>query len=159
VESDRISKWLSIGANLAVLASIVFLALEIRQNTEMTRAQITLGRSQNNIALADMQANSDYLPGIIAKAASGDELAPSERYRFNAHLRALLRMYDNDLQQYNQGLLGENIPRTIPRLINNWIVGNPYGRRYWERNKTSFSDEFVTLADSVIAENADAEAD
>jgi len=98
MDTDRVSRWLSIGANLAVLASIVFLALEIRQNTEMTRAQITPGRAQNNLALADMQFNSDYIPEILMKARDGEELTRTELYRYRTHLRAVLRAYDNDFQ-------------------------------------------------------------
>ncbi|MDH4021347.1 MAG: hypothetical protein OEU84_17275 [Xanthomonadales bacterium] len=154
MDSNRISHWLSIGANLAVLASIVFLALEIRQNTEMTRAQIILGRSQNNLALAESQFNSEYIPGIIVKVANGEELTPTEKYRYNAHIRAVLRVYDNDLQQYHQGLIGDHIPQTVRVLVERFIVSNPYGRDHWERSKSSYSNQFVKIAEDVIAEKA-----
>lgn len=159
MNSDKISRWLSIGANLAVLASIVFLALEIRQNTEMTRAQITLGRSQNNVALAESQFNSDYIPGIIVKVSNGEELTRTEQYRLNAHIRAVLRVYDNDLQQYHQGLLGDHIPQTVRVLVKRFIVNNPYGRDHWEASKTSYSDHFVEIAEEVIAEHAGVDTD
>jgi hypothetical protein len=159
MKTDRVGRWVSIAANLAVLASIVFLALEIRQNTEMTRAQITLGRSQNNLAIGEMQVNSDYLPDIMMKVARDEELTWTESYRYNAHLRVLLRIYDNDFQQYSQGLLGEHIARNIPRLIERFILGNPHGRDFWERNRTSFSDEFAEFVDSVLADGAGNNAD
>lgn len=155
MDTDRVSRWLSIGANLAVLASIVFLAVEIRQNTEMTRAQITLGRSQNNLNIASTQFNSDYIPEILVKVSDGEELTRTELYRYRTHLRALLRIYDNDLQQHNLGLLGDHIPRNLPRIIDRWIVRNPLGRDFWESNKGSFSNEFVEFADAVIAEKTE----
>lgn len=159
MDTDRVSRWLSIGANLAVLASIVFLAVEIRQNTEMTRAQITLGRSQNTLDLASAQFNSDYIPEILVKVSDGEDLTRTELYRYRTHLRALLRIYDNDLQQQNMGLLGDHISRNIPKIIDNWIVRNPLGRDFWARNKASFSDEFVEFVDAEIAEKAEAGAD
>jgi hypothetical protein len=76
-------------------------------------------------------------------------------YRYTTHIRAVLRAYDNDLQQYNQGLLGDHIPRNIPTIIDRFIVRSPQGREFWERNRGSFSDEFVELADAVIAEKAE----
>ena len=54
MDTERLSRWLTLGANLAVLASIVFLAIEIQQNTEMTRAQITQSRAETAISLAEM---------------------------------------------------------------------------------------------------------
>lgn len=152
MDSNRVSHWLSIGANLAVLASIVFLALEIRQNTEMTRAQITLGRSQNNVALAESQFNSEYIPGIIVKVANGEALTPTEEYRYHTHIRAVFRVYDNDLQQYHQGLLGDHIPATVRVLVERFIVNNPYGREHWKSAKSSYSKQFVQLAEDVISE-------
>ena len=152
MNTDRVSRWLTLGANLAVLASIVFLAIEIRQNTEMTRAQITQGRAENALYLADMQINSDYIPDIVVKVGNGEELTPAERFRYTVYLRATLRNQDNNIQQYNQGLLGEHIPRTISGVVHEILVGNPEGRAYWERSKIAYSDEFVEFVDSVIAE-------
>ena len=49
VNTDNLNRWLSLGANVAVVIGIVFLAIEIRQNTEMTRAQITQSRAETSI--------------------------------------------------------------------------------------------------------------
>ena len=157
MNSESLNRWISIGANLAVLGSIVFLGMEIRQNTEMTRAQITLGRSQNNLMLAESQFNSEYIPDIVLKSFRGEELTETELYRFNTHLRALLRSYDNDLQQFNQGLLGDHIPRSAEAIVRRFVVRNSLGREYWEANKASFSDEFLNLVDAVISDAANSE--
>ena len=52
MDEDKVNKWLTLGANIGVLIGIIFLAVEIRQNTEMTRAQITQSRADAAIALA-----------------------------------------------------------------------------------------------------------
>ena len=157
MDTDRLSRWLSIGANLAVLASIIFLAIEIRQNTEMTRAEITLGRSQNALALADMQFNSDYIPDIIVKTMNGEELTQVESYRYGTHLRALFRVQDNNFQQYKRGLLGDHVPRNIRLLVERFIVNKPIGTEWWTNTSQVFSDEFAEFVDAVISEASEGE--
>ena len=40
MESDRVNRWLTLGANIGVLVGIVLLIFELNQNREMMRAQI-----------------------------------------------------------------------------------------------------------------------
>ena len=40
MDSDRLQTWLTLGANIAVLVGIVFLAVEIRQNSEHLALQL-----------------------------------------------------------------------------------------------------------------------
>jgi len=152
MDADKINRWLTLGANLAVLASIVFLAVEIRQNTEMTRAQMTQGRTQNAMYLAEIIVSSEYIPDIYVKLDKGEELTPAEVIRFRVLLRALLRNQDNNIQQYNQGLLGDHMPRAVRAVVRSVIIDDPEGRAFWERGKQSFSDDFISFVDAIIAE-------
>ena len=40
MESDRLTRWLTIGANVGVLIGIVLLIAELAQNRDMMRAQV-----------------------------------------------------------------------------------------------------------------------
>ena len=41
MDSDRLNRWLSLGANVGVLVGIIFLAAEIRQNSNLARLQFS----------------------------------------------------------------------------------------------------------------------
>ncbi len=151
MDEDRVNKWLTLGANIGVLIGIIFLAVEIRQNTEMTRAQITQSRADAAIALASEYINSDYLPDVYAKFAHGEELTFQEASRYRVYLRAALRNHQNNYLQYRQGFLGEYIPRSTANAIRG-IASTPRGREYWARNKTNYSDEFVEFVDQALSE-------
>jgi hypothetical protein len=152
MNTDNLNRWLTLSANLAVLASIVFLALEIQQNTEMTRAQITQSRAETSIALAEMLFNSEHIPPILEKARNGEELNYQEYVRYSGWLRATLRNLDNNIQQSKRGLLGEHIPRASAGAIRGVILANPTAREYWRNSKDTFSDEFVVFVDAIIEE-------
>ncbi len=41
MDSDRLNRWLTLGANLGVLVGIIILAVEIRQNSSLARLQFS----------------------------------------------------------------------------------------------------------------------
>jgi hypothetical protein len=153
VDSDRLNRWLTLGANIGVLVGIAFLAIEIRQNTEMTRAQITQSRAETAIAMSEMTVNSDYMPGVLIKVRGGAELTEEEKIRYISYIRAALRNQDNYLRQYNEGLLPDHIPRTLAGTIRIMIAESPLAVAYWEQRKSGFSDDFIVFVDNVITES------
>jgi len=153
LDTNRLNRWLTLGANIGVLIGIAFVAIEIRQNTEMTRAQITQSRAEVAIAISDLGVNSDYLPEIMIKIRNDSEITEAEEFRYHAYLRAILRNQDNYLQQYYRGLLPDHIPGAVAATIRANLVGNPRGRKYWETRKNRFTYEFVAFVEAVIAES------
>ena len=152
MDTDKLNRWLTLGANLAVLFSIVFLAVEIRQNTEMTRAQITQSRAETSIALAASFYNSDYLPTIWEKVRNDDGLSADERARYEFWLRAMLRNLDNNFQQSRRGLLGDHITEASATAITNAILAYPAAIEYWDKNRNLFSEDFVRFVDQALAD-------
>lgn len=153
MNTENLNRWLSLGANLGVLVGIVILAIEIQQNTEMTRAQITQSRAEVSIAMADMTINSDYLPAIRAKITNGDALSQEETIRYQDFLRAVFRGQDNNIQQYKQGLLGDHIPRALSETVRAIILSSPVALNYWDQSKLQFSDDYIEFVDQIIAES------
>jgi len=135
----------------AIVASLILVAIELKQNTDMTRAQIIQSRAETAVELAESFYNSAYIPDIFIKAGAGGNLTPEERARYTFWIRASLRNQDNNLQQYNQGLLAEHIPRAVASAAQNIIGQNEISRDYWNRNKRIFSDEFIAFVDEALS--------
>lgn len=151
-------KWRIIGeivGLVAIVASLLMVAIELKQNTDMTRAQIIQSRADTAIDLADTFYNSDHMPGIFVKAVNGQQLSEEEAARYRFWIRASLRNQDNNLQQYNQGLLGDHIPRAIANSVRNIVVQSSVSRQYWAENKVGYSDEFVEFVEIALSENSE----
>lgn len=153
MNTEALNRWLSLGANLGVLVGIIFLAIEIRQNTDMTRAQITQSRAEVSIAMTEMTISSEYLPAIRAKIDNSETLTQEQAIPYQDWLRAIFRSQDNNIQQYKQGLLGEHIPRALPETVRVVILSSPVALDYWNRSKLLFSNDHIEFVDNVIAEN------
>ena len=59
---------------------------------------------------------------------------------------------DNQLWQYNQGFLRENIPRSIKGGARARIAGNSQGLELWDIQKYSYTDEYVAFVEEAIAD-------
>ena len=73
MDTDKLNQWLTLAANMAVLGGIVFLAIEIRQNTVMQERQMQIERVSGSM---DPYFASGELARIYAKVKAVDGLEP-----------------------------------------------------------------------------------
>ena len=148
----KLNAWLSLGANIGVVIGLMILVVEISQNTEMMRAQIN--QSRTDTALSEQQAvyTSDHVPAMLAKIDRGEQLSDEDLIRYERFFRAFNRNQDNNLWQYNEGYLGENIPRSIRGAVRAVIAGHELGMATWEVQKYSYTAEYVAFVEDAIAD-------
>ena len=152
MKGEKLNSWLSLGATVGVVIGLVLLVMEIRQNTDMMEAQINQSRTE--AAMSEQQAffNSEFMPAILVKVESGEQLSAEEMLRYQADFRSFNRNVDNQLWQYNRGFLGNNIPRSVRGAVREVIGGSQLGIDEWERQKESYTDEYIVFVDEAIAD-------
>ena len=120
MNADRVNRWLTLGANIGVLVGIILLLVELKQNRDLTRAQIHQDRSDAWVASRFSRADSEYVSPIMAKIyAAGypenmkamDGLTPVEMSRIHDLFGAFAGDYDNLYFQYQRGYLDEEFYR------------------------------------------------
>jgi len=121
MDSNKVKGWLTLGANLGVLIGIVLILIELDQNADLMRAQITQSRADNLVSRYDSLVHSDYWPKISAKrraAANTNEwlesLSPEEYERVLFTYFRELNDIRNQFYQFKEGFL--------PGVI--WNVGS-----------------------------------
>ena len=129
MHSDRLNKWLTLGANLGVLAGLALLVVEIRQSNQLALAQIEQTRSDNLLAWRREWVTSDAIVEMIAarsailpmskyqpmsveeKQAATEaflsELDPELRIRWTFFLQTTFWDFENVHAQYQRGLISE----------------------------------------------------
>jgi hypothetical protein len=134
---------------IGVVVTLVYLSIQIRQNTRAMQESRRLALAQTYQVRADalqdmlvQAANSEHIGPILAKltgvgypedVTSLDQLTPVERGRFRQWQIAQQTHWDNMFYQYQQGFLDEEYYRDefvvrVRRLAPIWralgIVGN-----------------------------------
>lgn len=152
MKAEKVNTWLSLGANIGVVIGLVLLIIEIGQNTDMMRAQINQSRTDTALFQQYSMSDTDYMAPIIVKTMRGEQLSDEEMIRYDARMRAFNRNQDNNLWQYNQGYLGENIPASIKGGVRTVIGSTEVGISTWDRQKYSYTEEYITFVDEAIAD-------
>ena len=154
---ERVNQWLSVVANAGVLVGIVFLAFEIRQNTEMMEAQTRDSMTGKQMQYAEWIATDDYLAKIMAKGMADGIVALSndEAWSFTFALNGIWREWENSLYQQSLGLYTDD--EFQPR-VERWkrFMGFPGAREVWNRDKHTFSSQLRAQLDEILVsiENA-----
>ena len=157
MDSNQLNRWLTLAANIGVLAGIVFLALEIRQNSDLARMQFQWDQSeayyQSEIALFGDRAAEVWEKSIVDPASlSLAEIRIMDAYiahKFNIPVR-LIRLEE-------KGLLEKGEAEEFMRINLPYDFGTEFGKAWWETFKHIMEAEYVQLADPII-EKADKDA-
>jgi len=149
---SAIKEGVSLLANIGVIASIVFLGLEMRQNTEMIKSQTRDAITEKQmIWYSSLVENEDlaFIWNISSTEPTLLQRGTPEYYRWNFYILENFRMWENEYYQYQQGLFDSS--EFEPRLIT-WagVLNRPMSLEWWQRAQRSFSPDFVSLIDSLI---------
>ena len=152
MKTEKLNSWLSLGANIGVVLGLILLIVEIGQNTEMMRAQINQSRTEAAMTEQQGTFNSDHIPALLLKREKDEPLTEEEAIRYRTYLRGFSRNMDNQLWQYQQGLLGENIPRSIRGAVRAVVGDDKLAIEIWDNQKYGFTDEYIALVEETIAD-------
>lgn len=157
-KSAKLDRWLSWLANVGVIAGIVFLAIEIRQNTDMIRSQTRDSITEKQLTLFEWFAAS---PENIRVRVAGDKLEleadSSEAAQYAWMIAGNFRLWENEWYQYQQGVFE---PEEFRPRINIWremINDAPGMRMVSDYQRAAYSPDFKALIDSLIEDNASSE--
>lgn len=135
---------------IAVVFSLVFVALEIQQNSLLMRAQIRDSIAEKQVSFFSMSGGSLETSVVVSKALiENGELNFAERQLFSHWLSAAFRMWENEWYQFENGLFEES---EFLSRIETWrgLLNIPIARNLWSNLSRSFSPSFVTQMNSLI---------
>ena len=148
---DSLNKWLTLAANLGVIAGIIFLAIEVQQNTRMMSAQTRDAMTERLTNWQLAISTDQYAASIYIRGSNGQELdvANGERLSFLLMVNANLRIWENEWYQFQIGLYDET--EFAPRL-ERWgrTMASTGYRQAWQIFRGQFSPGFREEIDSVV---------
>jgi hypothetical protein len=152
VNFDSVNRWLTLFANLGVMAGIIFLAIETQQNTVATQqsaaTSFQAGFSEVELFMAGNQEFSE----IIVKGRKGENVSEAEQLRLMVFYGTVLRAWQLNHLHYLSGTLDEDVwlgSRSYMAQILAEDIGL-YNR--WRYGKRHFSPGFNEMIESISGE-------
>ena len=138
---------------IAVLVGLIFVGLELRQNTLMQRVTATQALSIDYENAVDALGKDTDTACIYVRGIKGlDNLNGIERYRFFVLWFHVLRAGEQ-LHYYSlEGMVDERIWRGYERQLGE-VFRYPGVQQYWQIRKEWYSDEFQSFVGNLIAAN------
>ena len=152
---SKASDWMNLSASIAVIMGILFLGLEIRQNTEMMRSQTRDAISEKQMMFSEWVATEIDLADTIAKVGAAEPLTPGEAVQHAYFLAGVWREWENSHYQFEQGLFDRD--EFEPRM-NRWVSTmrvKPV-RDAWIATRMNYSPSFRAEVDRIVAQYSDA---
>lgn len=136
----------------AVVISLVYLAIQIRQNTKMARAATrqAIAESTENLG-SDLLANGE-IAEIFVKHLSGKELSPVENLRLQARCYRDMAHWENIHYQYGEGMVSREQWKGFRRNLASLLTIDAY-REYWEHESFHYSDGFQAEVESILSDS------
>ncbi len=150
MELEKLNRWLTLFANIGVLAGIIFLAFEISQNTQTMQAAAI--RESTNIArdhLYFLAGDSDM--ARIERLGDEDisQLTPDELQRYFYEERAFWLGMQSQYRQWELGILPDEEWGVWSRVIcSDSNFGSAGDQALWESTKRDLIPTFTTWVES-----------
>ena len=149
VNLDSTNRWLTLAANVGVLAGIVFLAYELQQNTVATQLEAATNFQGSFSEIEMLVAGSPEFADLLVKGVQGDDLSATEQFRLNAFYTNVLRQWQFIHFQYLTDSINEEMWRGELTYLNE-VIGFDVGLfSHWQSNKGRYSPQFNELMESI----------
>ena len=136
---EQIDSWLGVIANLGVLIGLIFLAIEVRHASALSRVHIadSVADGFNNVIsplIGDSAASRVFIAGLYCP----DRLTDAEAAQFGMFMRAIVNQQNRLLSLNEVGLYPESQHRQkLEQLAG--MFDTPGGKQYLESNKNEIS--------------------
>jgi hypothetical protein len=133
----------------AIVASLIFVGLQLRQTEVIARATLYQMRSDASRELVGITLeNGELLGSIFQNEAS---LNPRELLQLRWWALAAFTHYENSHHLYQLGLLSEEQWQSDRRQLSG-MVRNPQLRAAWDADKNTYRESYAVEMESIIAE-------
>jgi len=113
---------------VAVVVSLLYVAVQIRQNTRAIQGATT--HSVTEIQQTELHWSSEIAAAFTKAIETPDELTSAEAWRLSEWLNAALVMRQNEFRQFHLGLLPADMWAQSEQVIT-MVLSFEWGRNWW----------------------------
>jgi hypothetical protein len=104
---EKLNQWLTLAANIGVIAGLIFLGFEIQQNTLSTRMAARESATQGHIDYLGYIMDNTVLARAISKLENGQPIDELEDSQTRVFLQMRWRHYERVYYQHGAGLISD----------------------------------------------------
>ncbi len=150
---EKLNQWLTIAANFGVIAGLIFLGLEIQQNTVSTRMAARENATQGHIDYLGYLLDNTVLARANEKLSNNQPIDDLEDNQMRIFLQMRWRHYERVYYQYRNDLISDQewagfeagIMRSFRDENDLWRMSG----KVWARDKERLSQQFAEYVEGL----------
>lgn len=143
----------------AVFASLVYLAIQVRQNTRSVEASTLHQNTDLWITTFLRLADPDIAVAYVAGMTANPDIRPQHYTQFFLICRAVFLAFENQYYQMRRGVLDPETYAAYQRSISTQFLAFRGFRLWWKQSQAVFSPTFVKHIDAMIVDVPEADPD
>jgi len=145
---EHLASIAEIVSSIAVVISLVYLAVQIRSNTEAERSATNQAIVSDFGALNNTMASTPELSYLFVEAMENyHQLSPDQKARISQMFFQCFRFFENMFYQHKKGYLDEEVWIGWKRLMLTYW-SRPGFRTWWEHRRDVYSESFVIFLET-----------
>ena len=140
-----------LAGGVAVVASLVYLALQVRQNTRAVRGSTLHLNTDLWASLFLRLSDQDVTQAYISGMAGQPDIKPLHYSQFYFICKSMFLALEDQFYQARQGTLDREIYAAYERATTDQLLAFPGFRIWWQQTRSTFSPSFVARVDEMIA--------
>ena len=147
---EAVSAIANLFAALGVIATLIYLAIQIRQNTKAVRSSTIENLIHSLAATAQAAVENEYMVPLMLKANAGpDSLTEEERVRLHFWFIMTFRRFEGVYFQRDLGLVDTAVIEGFERSHLS-ILASKSGKAWWANAKEIFNSGFVSYVEELL---------
>ena len=136
---------------IAVVVSLIYLAIQVRQNTHSIRSATLQANTAMWTSLLVDLSDPEAIEAYAAGLSGSRDISPMVYTRFFILCRGIFVAFEDQYFQYRNGILDADTCRGYERSISEQFLAFTGFRIWWLQSRHVFSPKFVEHMDEMIA--------
>ncbi len=134
---------------VAVVITLVYLALQVRQNTAMITAQAVQASIDATQRVLLFRADNPDMRRVLRKARTGGDLTADETEALASYLQAVFMNFQGRLQHNVRGVFDASVNESYELILVDYLRQS-YVRRWWEFSQALYGTSFRRHCNDVL---------
>jgi hypothetical protein len=137
---------------LSIVMSLVYVAVQIRQNTVAIRSETSQSIHDTWGDVYGRLSTNSGLTQIMLKGNPGlDALSDADKGQYMSFWMHTMLTWQNAYYQYKAGTLEEIIWHTMRKTMLSALLSSPGFKEFWTSRKSLFDDEYKEYLDNELS--------
>ena len=146
---DEIGDWIQIIATIGVLAGLILVAVEIRQNSRLVHAELNAQQMFHLESVYGAFRNPEFAVVFQKSITQPESLTPAEELMIDGHYRTLISFLWLDLVLVDRQVFEDTNAYWADYAVRHGI-GTVFGQKWWSQHKLGYSDRTERLIDESL---------